>query len=303
MPPWAIVLELSEYRAFIEDLEDLLLERELESTRQGGLVLLNGLGDRPLQLGLQTLAQACAARPREEWRALMASHLDSVLALGQAVHGPGPERRDFESVKRLIKVRLYPAAAVDGDPDLELIAKRVAEDLVAALAYDLPEAVTSVPPEDFARWQMDEDALFALGLENLRGEALSPERLEVKDGVSLEVLHGKSFFVASQILRLKSCLMDLGKTYSDDYGYLLAAPTRNLVLHYCIEDSRALVALQALIPQAFLRYHQGPGSLSPSVYWLHHDRLLLLPATMTIRGMIFRPPVEFLEQVVKPLGG
>lgn len=302
VPSWAMVLKLSDYLTFLEYLEDLLLDRELDTTREGGVVLVRGTTGAPLQLGLQTLAQQCAGSPLGEWRGLMASHLDAVLTLGATGAGPGPGRRDFESVRSLLKVRLYPAAAVDGDPDLELISWRPADDLVAALAYDLPHAVTSVPSGDAQTWGRTESELLSLGLDNLQGEALAQDRIEVKQGVSLDVFHGQSFFVAAQLLRLTQLLKDCGLSVGKQYGYIAAVPTRHILLYHCLQDARALLAVNALIPQAFLRFHQGPGSLSPSVYWLREGGLLRLPTEMTRKGVTLRPPVEFLDEVLVPLG-
>lgn len=149
VPPWAGGFDLPGYRAFLEALEDAVLARDLEATREGGVMAARLPDGQALQLGLQTLAQQCAGRPRAEWPARISAHLDAVLS-GRDAAG-ALDRRDLDAVRPLLKVRLYPAAAVDRDPELRLVSFRPTTDLVAALAYDLPQAVTSVPPEDAAR--------------------------------------------------------------------------------------------------------------------------------------------------------
>lgn len=324
VPPWAAVFDLPGFRAFVEELEEVLLERELDTTREGGVVAVR-LGDgSPMQLGLQTLAQQCAALDRPAWRSHIEAHLDAAFTgCQQAQH---LDRRDFHGVRPLLKVRLWAASAVDTDPDLRLVANRPAQDLVAALCYDLPKAVASVLPEDAALWGLPQETLFQLALGNLASEPFTRERMEVERGAALEALHGPSFFVAAQLLRLESILGESGapgpwrgsgdakgegsgdaqgegtRAQGGPYGILCAVPTRHLVLFHRIQDAQMLVALNALMAQSWLQYNRGPGSLSPSLYWLRDGQLLLLPTEVSRRGFTFRPPPAFVEAVMTPLG-
>lgn len=297
VPAWAGFWGLEAYRAFTEAVELALVERELEAVHRDGVVAVALPDGRPLQLGLQNLAQRCARLPRHRWAPLIAEHVDRLL--GAEGEAGSLDRQDFEAVRSQLKVRLYPAEAVaDSDADAVILA-RPAEGLVAVLVYDLPHTVSSVGAEEAKTWGRDPEELLAVGLENLAAEP-PPERedLELERGVVLRVLSGPSFFVSSHLLRLDGFLPS-GLVY----GALVSVPTRHLLLLHVIRDSRVLLAINAMIPKAHVAYQQGPGSLVPNLYWWRDGQLVHLPTTVQTDAVKFTPPAAFVKQVMEPMAG
>lgn len=295
VPAWAGFWGLEAYGAFTEAVELALVERELEAVLRDGVVAVALPDGRPLQLGLQNLAQRCARYPRHRWEEVIADHVDTLL--GAEADAEGLDRQDFEAVRSRLKVRLYPAEALAGsDADLVILA-RPAEGLAAVLVYDLPHTVSSVGTAEVAAWGRDPEALLAVGLENLAAEP-APERedMELERGVVLRVLSGPSFFVSSHLLRLERFLPS-----KLPYGALVSVPTRHLLLLHPIRDSRVLLAINALIPRAQRACQQGPGSLRPDLYWWRDGQLLLLPTSVETDRVKFTPPAAFVEHVMEPL--
>lgn len=295
VPAWAGFLEPEEYCAFSDVVELALVEREVEAVQRDGVVAVALPDGRPLQLGLQNLAQQCGHLPRDRWAAFIGEHFDTLLGAG--AEAAAVDRMDFEAVKPLLKVRLYPAEAVEDTEADAVVLARPAEGLAAVLVYDLPHTVSSAAREDLAAWGLSEPELLALGLENLAREP-PPDRedVEVERGVVLRLFTGASFFVSSHLLRLERLV-----PRKLEYGALVCAPTRHLLLVHTIRDSRVLMAINAMIPQAYLHYQRGPGSLSPHVYWWHDGRLTHLPTNVDRDAVRFAPPPEFVERVMEPM--
>lgn len=60
-------------------------------------------------------------------------------------------------------------------------------------------------------------------------------------------------------------------------------------------------SINHLIPMAVSLFQQGPGSISPGLYWWRHEGVTLLPAQADGRRVQFAPPDEFV-QVLNGLG-
>jgi hypothetical protein len=85
------------------------------------------------------------------------------------------------------------------------------------------------------------------------------------------------------------------------FGALAAAPHRHAVLYHVIRDRSAIKAINAMIPAAFGMFQEGPGSISPNLYWWQSGRLTLLPSRVTAKSIEFAPPPEFVENVLNRL--
>jgi hypothetical protein len=296
VPPWAGFFKPEQYRAFLDAVELALVDRELEAVGRDGVVAVALPDGRPLQLGLQNLAQQCARLPRQRWATTIGDHVDTLLRA--EAETDAFDRTDFEAVKSLLKVRLYPAEGVADSEASAVVLARPAAGLVGVLVYDLPHTVASVPPEEVAAWGRSESELLALGLQNLAAEpAPKREDVEVERGVVLRLVSGPSFFVASHLLCLERLLPQ-----KLEYGALVCVPTRHLLLVHAIRDSRVLMAVNALIPQSYLYHQRGPGSLSPNLYWWHDGQLTHLPTSVERDAVKFTPPPEFVERVMEPMG-
>ena len=296
VPRWARFFSPGDWQAFVSTVEHHLAEQGWDARRREGVVVLRLPDGRPLQVGLQTLAQQCRSAEARDWPVLVAAHFARIVSGG--AEAESFDRTDFEQARARLKIRLYPAEAVDADPDLDLVAFRPAEGLVAALVYDHPHTVASVPATDLEAWGKEPDELFEIARENTRGESLIRDRIDVAKGVTVQVRHGESLFAAVQLLFLDELLPD-----PPPWGVLAAVPTRHLLLYHPIRDARVLMAVNAMIPQILLYHRKGPGSLVPNLYWRHEGQFHTLPIGVSGKGVTFRPTLDFIEQVMEPLGG
>ena len=133
-------------------------------------------------------------------------------------------------------------------------------------------------------------------LANLRRtERTDVENIDV-GGAVLATLTGDSFFVASNLLLLGDYVAaDL------QWGALAAVPNRHTLVFHPIVDATALRAIDAMVVMANDMCAEGPGSISPNLFWWRDGALRTLPTRETADHYEFAPPDDFVSQVLEPL--
>jgi hypothetical protein len=295
VPDWASFFPEEDFRVFMAALRQDLAARSLahEVDAGAGSVRITPPGNEPQTFGLLNLAQVCHQTPRGEWPDVIERHLD--VALSVFAGGMDFVDRlgsDFSRARPLLKLRLYAEDYLESG--IPMVYRPVAEGLVAVLVYDLPQSIASVPADHLRSWRRTEDELFALGLQNVKAAGtLQHSTVPLPQGGALELLTGTdNYFAASHLL----CLGDyLAETPAA--GALVGAPNRHgLVLHR-IEGIEIMGALQALLSAVPGMYAEGPGSISPNLYWWRDGTLTLLPSLIEEGQINFSPPAEFMEML------
>jgi len=299
-PSWAVFLSEPAWEAFLQTLELELAEQGCEATGAGDVLeVRTDASEMPLRIGLRPLAQRCAAVEEARWPEVISAHLEGLFRGRRELHTLA--RGDFAAVRERLRLRLYPEEVLASEPVVRLVHQRVATGVIAALAMDSPNALASVPAEDFEAWGEPLEEVWGLAREQTREVPELRERVGIARDLFFEAHQGPSFLVASQVLFLPE---DRGGVDTEPFGRLVAVPTCHLLLSHAIRDARVLLAVQAMGAQALLSFHHGPGSLSPHLYWLsaRSEELMLLPTEVHRKGLAFRPPDAFVEQVMVPLG-
>jgi hypothetical protein len=288
-PEWASFMSGDEYAAFEAAILDDLGRRGYTARLTGdGGVEAEG-GEHPGMYGLFNIAQVCHAAERQAWPGLIRQHFDHLAAIYESTDA----EMAIETARPLLRVRIHRVA--DTQPEmLELMVRRLlAPDLVAALALDMPTSVRTVTDKDVEHWATPIAELYAIGTANLADElhTYQREQLDLSKGRRIEVLYGDSFFVASQAIRFAELA---GET---PHGALLAMPNRHQLLWHVIESADgAIEAVNGLVQQAAGAYEDGPGSLTPDVYWWRAGAFTLIPAVVDRRrGINVMPPEEFVQ--------
>src|SRR5262249_37843035 len=135
----------------------------------------------------------------------------------------------------------------------------VADDLRAFVAFDLPSTMITASATDIAAWGRPDEEVVEIGLANVKAEG----KLEVEDAGLVTGLQGASFCSASHALFLE----DYAELDPKD-GALVIVPTRNTVVFHALKTAKeAVEAVNVLAFTAKRMYDQGPGWISPSLYW------------------------------------
>jgi hypothetical protein len=192
----------------------------------------------------------------------------------------------------VLKVRLYPQSKLQGHVDqAPVVARHLAPGLLAVVARDLPETVEAVQREQAASWGIHDDELFRLGYGNVAAQdqpQVQTRRLD--PGFDLTTLSGESFFTTTNALWPDRYVHVFPAT-----GALVGVPHRHMVLVHPIRDCSALYAINLMISWLDRMFRQGPGSLSPMLYWWRPGSFTLLPGDLVDEEVRFSPPSEFVQ--------
>ena len=261
--------------------------REFREVDGGGIDAILPDGQK-LQIGLVNLMQKCGRADEKEWPDLIRGHLGSLIA------AQGELELSFENASSMIKVRLFPehlGLPTDGDPRKQPLSDVVAPGIRRILALDLPTTVRTVSLDQVERWGQTAHAMWDLALENIRAQDI-PDLTRIANGAAT-LLSGESFFIASWALMLERYLDPV-----PERGALVIVPNRHTLAFVPTVDGSFLTTLGPFVQLAQTQFQQGPGSISPNLYWWRPSGLTLLPTEIKDRQLAFTPPDEFNAMVM-----
>lgn len=292
MPDWARFFERDQLADFLGHVREALTELgvEHEVDVEQGMVEARPDGLEPRLLGLGNLAQLCRKIPPTDWSEVVAGHVGHLLRLPES-DGELIERlgSDFAEARDYLKVRLF----ADGLPNEDqLVLRRPMEGVLSVLVYDLPDAIATVPRDHVTNWGLFDDELFELALGHVRADRPDREEVELDDGVKASLLAGQSYFSASHALLIDEYLAADARR-----GALVVLPHRHVVLYHEIKDEKVIPALNRLVQLAHSMHSDGPGGITPSVYWFDRRRFVRIPARIDDDSIEIYPPREFVEML------
>lgn len=173
-------------------------------------------------------------------------------------------------------------------------ARVVADGLVLVHALDGLTSVRILTDKDVERagHQELEQAAYA----NLMQVPVEYAEVPVEGGARLYSLYGDSPFVASKALFLAAVVRQVTSESLPDAGALVAVPSRHNLVYHPIADGSVVDAVNSLAAYALGAHEDGPGALSPRVYWWHRGGLTSLTVidhdTLTFS---IQPPSHLLD--------
>jgi len=279
-------LEPDETQMFMADLAAVLDPRGVSWGVFDGALRLEG---SPTEYGLTNVAQQWLETMPTARRALVAERLAGVGGQGHAPRptaGRAPGRPPRPTAGRapgrppgptagpvaagalpgLTRPQLWPMAGLEELGD-DVVAREVTEDLAAVLSLDLPDSVHIVAPKDIADSGLGEEELWERALAQLDdGEPI--ERTLLDDDELVVVLVSDSHFLASRLLALEELVGAV-----PPHGVLIGVPHRHMFVVHAIYDATVLEAMNLMAPFVVQHFEEGPGSLSPDLYWWHDGEI------------------------------
>jgi hypothetical protein len=310
VPEWAhFFLTEARHRAFVDAVERDLAGREAELALDEGCVRLLGVHDSAqVSFGLEELGQRWHALGEDAegptGGALIRAHFDAMWdSVRRRVVEPDLELEarldDLEQARGLLRVRLFNERAAVALA-VGLVQRRVARGLFAVLAFDLPEAVRPVEPARFERWGCGLDELWGEALERSFDAPVVVQKLRLFEQVPTLAVTGDTFFTTTQLLGLERTL-GAQLDALPELGALVVVPTRHTLLAHPlgVHEVEVQKALHAMQKAGATLYEQGPGSLSPELYWWRGGVIEHIGAGRDEQGrLVLGAPEAFLREVV-----
>ena len=291
-PEWAQFLGTEGYEWFIRQVEQYFAGRQqLVTVTDDGVIFLPGPDDQQHSFGLLNLAQTCARLEASEWPEVIARHFDTAQQSWSELDRMKTAAQDFDQVCDQLRVRLFPADVAQASAPL--LYRPALPDTIEVLVYDLPSSIQSVRPADARQWGLAEEELFRIGRRNVQQTSqVQVIEQSLDRGAVVLVLLGDEFYTASRALMLDPYL-----PADAQHGALVGVPTRALVFLHIIRDITVIEAINSLLLGTLRAYQDGPGSLSPYLYWYRNGEYVTLPARPVGDQLEFTPPAEFMELI------
>lgn len=291
VPEWASFFTEEEYNHFLSLVDRYFKKEGITYTLGDGVII--PAGDKEgSNLGLMNIAQHCKQIDQKEWKRFIHNHFNSLKRadvfdkkLKKIIH-------DYSLVKQYIGVRLYSKEYIASVDEGNTIKRSVTDDIDAMLVFDLPHSVTSIQPEQTISWGKTTDELFEFAIGNMKSRYPVEIRQEPIGETSLLAVVADHFFTPNVIFDLASHPSLIGSK-----GSLVGFPHRHAILFYPIEDIQAVHTISLMIPIINFMYEEGPGSISPDLYWYYNNEFHLLPYKLEEKTLQFIPPENFVDML------
>jgi hypothetical protein len=287
-PGWAAPLSEDQTTAFLAAVGDQLERRGLPHEVGEGTVRVERGGEWS-EYGLSNLAQLCHAVGEREWPGAIGEHFDNLFAAADDEARVQELARDFERIRSLLKVRLYPGASLGGMDPAPPASWELAPGLTAAFVYDLPTTVRSASPTEVEAWGKNRDELLSAARDNVRSDAVEEKALAQGASAPIACV-ADHFFAASHAFLLGERLPPEARGSA-----IFSVPQRHALLYAPLVDLGIVESINRLIAIAGPMFEQGPGSISPGLYWWREGSVTLLPSQFDGSNIQFMPPDDFVQ--------
>lgn len=287
-PGWAAPMSEDQTTSYLAAISDEFERRGLPYEVGDGTVRVERGGEWH-EFGLSNLAQLCHMVGEREWRGTIAEHFDNLFVAADDDARVKELARDFEGVRSLFKVRLYPGANLGGIDPKPPASWEYAPGLTAVFVYDLPTTVKTANESEIEHWGRSREELLSAALENVRADEVDVKPLG--EGPSAPIAcFAEHFFAASHAFLLGERLPP-----EANGSAVFAVPHRHALLYAPLVDLSVAESINALILRAAAMFQEGPGSISPSLYWWREGSVTLLPSQFDGSNVQFFPPDDFVQ--------
>lgn len=292
VPDWARTLGAQGYRTFLRLIEHYFASKHIKVAIDGDEGIIKpSLDAIPYSstLGLQNLAQICQRADRDAWHDLISAHFDSIFEAEGDDNALTVAMDDFASIRGRLRARIYPVDVVNHAT--EVVHRSGPEGTLEVLAIDLPTSVRTVSESEIKTWGVDASDLFLIGRRNLRSMgSLSSNVIQLEKGIVVTVYTGDAFYTASHVLLLDDYLPQ-----ECPHGVLVAVPKRDVMMIHPVRSVGAMEAAVGMLQVVIAMHHDGPGSISPFLYWYIDSEFITLPYELESKSLRFLPPDEFAD--------
>ena len=249
------------------------------------------MGEGDTEYGLDNLAQQYHQAKGQEKQQLIPSHFEKLLSMKKEEEDLVSNIDDFEKIKKHLTVRLFSDETIV--PPGSLVSRDDFVGIKTVLVFDLPSAVKNVRPEDAKLWGKKTEELFTIALENTL-DAYKPTVSDVKlsNSVTLRFFGGDNIFIATNVFDLDRYPEVIGKQ-----GALVILPHRQAMVVFPINDLSVIKAMSGMAAAATGMYKEGPGSISPNLFWYHDGKFTKIPYDFDGKKAGVTPPDEFVQML------
>ncbi|GAO43840.1 hypothetical protein [Flavihumibacter petaseus] len=294
VPAWAGFFNGKEYQHFLDEIDRYFKGFQYIINAEEGVLT----SDREIfgysHLGLVNVAQLCKQEGRKQYHEVIRQHFEKMKEGATMNDEIDNLLSSMETARNFLGVRLYPQdyfSAVGLD---NIVYQPFSGELLACLVFDTPHVVSSVKPDQVEPWNQPADVLFSIGKNNIRANYTTEISKVSLEGFDIWFAQGDHHFVTNIVFDLETRQDLLGQ-----HGALVALPHRHAAIIYPINNLQVADAMNKLIPITHGMNQEGPGSVSPEIFWYCDGVFTPVPYKLESKNLRIFPPGPFLEMLNK----
>ena len=241
-------------------------------------------------MGLMNLAQICNQNHPDDWSEIISSHFNLLINSKKEENEILSNINNFEVIKNYIGIRLHSIEYINAIGQENTIFKKITDDIIALLIFDLPSSIKNIKPEEANMWKIESEELFNLGINNIKTKYHYEKLEEVINDIRIILIQSEDLFCTNVLFNIESDDDLIGK-----YGSLVGVPHRHAALIYPIDDLEVVKAINLLIPLIVGMEKEGPGSISNNLLWYYENTFINLPFEYNDKKLDFFPPNKFVD--------
>ncbi|MDP3984401.1 MAG: hypothetical protein Q8Q52_05250 [Acidimicrobiia bacterium] len=237
--------------------------------------------------GLVNLAQSLDIVPEEEWPERVGDWINRLVQTRPT------ELPDYQQAAARLRIRL----AADASQPGWAVHRRICDGLDEMLMLRNDVGCETVNEEQLASWGQPPERVWADARQHTIWDEARERRLLAR-GRTRVVWVRNSFFASSVLLSLDHLLRP-----KNPHGALAMVPCRDALLYVEMDDAEVVHDAAAMMEIGSQWYVDGPGSISPDVFWYRPGGLIERVARVENRlyqscwGSDFSAALAALEQV------
>ena len=172
--------------------------------------------------------------------------------------------KDFEYARQFLKILIK---ADDIIPNIEaFVHLKKLPGLAVILILDFEEQFHFVQTVKASEWNISEEELFKIALENIKEETIEVKEYQYEDKFTVYILFSGDFSASSTLIIPEKFDYAIG-----EYGCLIALPTKGTVLLHPISTTDVLDLVITLYPTVENFFNEDPSNVTLDFYWFFND--------------------------------
>lgn len=241
-----------QHQQLLQIVVDCLEERDVEVLEDGWAVADRETGG---VYGLVNLAQELVGIPEADWPEIVGERITALASLSPSLPA------HYETAAPRLRIRLSP----DGSKPGWAAYRSICDGLDQTLMMRNEVGCITVGEDAVAGWGVSLDRAFSDAMERTIWDEPRERRVLAQGDLRIVWVRG-NFFASSLILHLQPLL-----SVKNRFGALAMAPCRDALLYTEIKDDRVVRAAAGLVEVGSDWFVNGPGSISPDVFWYRQD--------------------------------
>jgi hypothetical protein len=291
----------TDYKFIVDSSIAIIGRRYTVEEVSGGSIKVTDSARHYAVINLDNLVLKCLDDDdRGDWIIVIRDHYKQLFGSMDAQSRLDPT--NFETVKKFLSLRIYPAATVDqrGGAD-SLIARTDLAGTYTLLMLDLPGAFTPVRKAMYERWHKDQAAVFRIAQDNVDSQKVEKviKTIDFRGSQVEVIMLGEENYAASYALDLINNSPEL----LGEWGCAIIMPNKGLVNLCKISREKPLDFvnfIQLTLPFNEKAYREHAQPISDRYFWYYKGVFTPIAVTTDAQGAVqVVAPVELGELMSK----